>query len=47
MDTKYKFKVLEPMSWRNKDLQPGDIIEDTQNSYMKAMIHQGKLERID
>ncbi len=44
---KIKFKVLEPMSWRDQEKVPGDVIEDTDNTYMRAMIHQGKIERID
>ena len=44
---KLKFRVLETMEWRNNDYEPGSIIEDTHNSYMKAMIHQGKLELVE
>ena len=44
---KNKYKVLESMSWRDNDFGPGDIIEDTHNGYIRAMIHQGKLEQIE
>ncbi len=44
---KFKWEVLEEMSWRNKDFQPGQIIEDTDNTYMRAMVHQGKLKKVD
>ena len=44
---KFKFEVLETISWRNKDFQPGEIIEDSDNSYMKAMVYQGKLKKIN
>ncbi len=44
---KYKWEVIEEMSWRNKDFKPGQIIEDTDNTYMRAMVHQGKIKRVD
>ena len=44
---KFQFKVMETMEWRNKEYQPGEVIEDTHNSYMKAMVHQGKLELVE
>ncbi len=39
---KIDYEVLETMEWRNNEYKPGDIISDTDNSYMRAMIHQGK-----
>lgn len=47
MNDKNKYEVLETMEWRNKTYNPKDIIEDTHNSYIRAMIHQGKLRQID
>ncbi len=44
---KFKWKVLAPLSWRNEDKVAGDIIEDTDNSYMRAMVHQEKIEKIE
>lgn len=44
---KNKYRVLETMEWRNKEYSNGEIIEDSDNSYMRAMVHQGKIERVD
>ncbi len=44
--TKFKWEVLEEMSWRNRNFSPGQIIEDTDNSYMRAMVFQGKVKKI-
>ena len=44
---KLKYKVLVKMEWRNKEFNPGEFIFDTDNSYMRAMIHQNKVERVD
>lgn len=41
---KIKYEVLEKMEWRSKDFEPGSFIFDTDNSYMRAMIAQGKLK---
>ena len=42
---KIKYNVLEEMEWRGKIFTKGQTIEDTDNSYMRAMIAQGKLEK--
>ncbi len=42
---KIKWEVLETMEWRNKTFEPGEIIEDTENGYMKAMVYQGKCKK--
>ncbi|BDU67711.1 MAG: hypothetical protein TYPL_3640 [Candidatus Tyloplasma litorale] len=42
---KIKWRVLEPMEWRDKSFKPGDEIVDTENGYMKAMAAQGKCEK--
>lgn len=47
MNDKHQYKVLETMEWRNSTYEPGAIIEDNDNSYMRAMIFQGKLEKLD
>lgn len=44
---KYEYEVLETMEWRNKEFQPGQIIKDTDNTYMKAMVYQGKLKKLN
>ncbi len=42
---KIKWEVLEAMEWRNRDFQPGDVIVDTENTYMQAMERQGKVKK--
>lgn len=46
-DDKIKWEVLEEMEWRNKNFMPGEEIIDTDNSYMQAMVHQGKLKKAE
>ncbi len=43
---KIKYEVLQEMEWRDKKFTKGQIIEDNDNSYMRAMIEQGKLKKI-
>lgn len=42
-----KWEVLEEMEWRDKVFQPGEIITDTENGYIKAMVEQGKLKKVE
>ena len=42
---KYNWVVLEQMEWRNKTYEKGDVIQDTDNTYMRAMVHQNKIKR--
>ena len=44
---KFKWKVLAPMTWRSEDKVEGDIIIDSDNSYMRAMAHQEKIEKLE
>jgi len=44
---KFKWEVLEEMSWRDKDFKAGDIIVDTDNGYMRSMAEQGKCKKIE
>jgi hypothetical protein len=44
---KFKWKVLQPMSWRSEEKVAGDIIIDSDNTYMRAMVHQEKLEQLE
>lgn len=46
-EQKYKYIVLEPMEWRNRQFLKDQIIVDTHNSYIRAMIHQNKLKKIN
>ncbi len=42
---KIKYEVLMDMEWRNKNFKAGEIIIDNDNSYMRAMIEQGKCKK--
>lgn len=42
---KIKWEVLEQMEWRDKTFEPGEIITDSENGYMKAMEAQGKCKK--
>ena len=44
---KYKWEVLSTMSWRDRDYEAGQIIEDTDNTYMRAMVFQEKLRKLE
>ena len=41
---KYKWPVLEAVEWRTQAFEPGSVIEDTNNSFMRAMAYQGKVD---
>ncbi len=47
MNDKFKWEVIETIDWRGTDYTPGQIIEDTENGYIKAMVAQGKLKKVE
>jgi hypothetical protein len=44
---KFKWEVLQDMEWRNEAKKPGEIIIDSDNSYMRAMVHQEKVKQLE